>query len=115
MTETLKSQIETAVGQHRVFVFMKGTPDWPQCGFSKAVCDVFRAVDVPFAAANVLENLDAYRAALGEVTQWPTIPQIFIDGEFVGGCDILVEMYQKGELHQALGIEAPAPQETPAG
>ncbi len=115
MTEPLKTQIETAVTQHRVFVFMKGTPEGPQCGFSKAVCDVFGAIDVSFSAANVLENLEAYRAALGEITQWPTIPQVFIDGEFVGGCDILIEMYHSGELHQALGLEAPVPQETPAG
>lgn len=115
MNEQLKSAIEKAVAEHRVFVFMKGTPEWPQCGFSKAVCDVFKAIDAPFAAANVLENLDAYRATLGEITQWPTIPQVFINGEFVGGCDILVEMYHSGELHQTLGLPAPEPQETTAG
>ena len=98
----LQTQIETDIKASPVHVFMKGTPEWPQCGFSKAVCDVFRAVNVPFTATNVLTDLDNYRATLLGVTQWPTIPQVFIDGEFVGGCDILVEMYPSGELQKML-------------
>lgn len=109
MIEDLKTQIEQEVQGSRVHLYMKGTPDWPQCGFSKAACDVFRAVGVDFTATNVLENLDGYRTALASVTQWPTIPQIFVDGQFVGGCDILIEMYHSGELRQMLGVEtAPA-------
>ena len=88
MTEALTEQIRSEIAASRVHVYMKGTPEWPQCGFSKAVCDVFRAVGTDFTATNVLTDLDSYRAALGTLTQWPTIPQVFIDGEFVGGCDI---------------------------
>lgn len=98
----LQTQIENDIKASPVHVFMKGTPEWPQCGFSKAVCDVFRAVNVPFTATNVLTDLDNYRGTLLALTQWPTIPQVFVDGEFVGGCDILVEMYHSGELQKML-------------
>ena len=107
MTQELRSSIEQAVRDSRVHLFMKGTPEWPQCGFSKAACDVFNALGVQFTATNVLENLDAYRAELAAITDWPTIPQIFVDGEFIGGCDILIEMYHSGELHKLLGSEQP--------
>ncbi len=100
MSEQLKEQIEESVTGSPVHVFMKGTPEWPQCGFSKATCDAFRALDVPFTATNVLEDLDDYRATLMEVTAWPTIPQIFIGGEFIGGCDIVLEMLQSGDLEK---------------
>ncbi len=108
--EELKAQIEKDVAASQIHLFMKGTPEWPQCGFSKAACDVFRVLNVPFTATNVLENLDAYRAALGSITSWPTIPQIFIDGEFIGGCDILVEMYHQGELQKMLADKTAAEQ-----
>jgi len=108
MTEQLQEQIQAQVAASPVHVFMKGTPAMPQCGFSKAVCDVFNALGVEFTATNTLENLDAYRAALMSETQWPTIPQIFVGGEFIGGCDILIEMYHKGELQQVLGLQAAA-------
>lgn len=108
MTEQLQEQIQAQVAASHVHVFMKGTPAMPQCGFSKAVCDVFNTLGVEFTATNTLENLDAYRAALLAETQWPTIPQIFVDGEFIGGCDIVIEMYNKGELQQMLGLQAPA-------
>ena len=108
MNEELKSSLEAQIAASPVHVFMKGTPEWPQCGFSKAVCDVFNAVGVEFTATNVLENLDVYRATLMGMTQWPTIPQVFIKGEFVGGCDILIEMYNRGELQQMLDLPAPA-------
>ena len=105
----LKSQIEADVQASPVHVFMKGTPEWPQCGFSKAVCDVLGVLKVPFTATNVLTDLDNYRAELMTVSQWPTIPQIFIDGEFVGGCDILVEMYHSGDLQKLIAEKVPAP------
>lgn len=105
MSEALQEQIESSIQEDRVHIFMKGTPEWPQCGFSKAACDVFRTLDVPFSATNVLQDLDNYRTALSSITQWPTIPQIFVDGEFIGGCDIVVEMYQKGELQKLLQQE----------
>ncbi len=107
MTEDLQNQIKADVAANPIHVFMKGTPEWPQCGFSKAVCDVFNALGVPFSATNTLENLDAYRPALLALTQWPTIPQIFVKGEFIGGCDILIEMHNNGELQQVLGLQAP--------
>ena len=112
MSDELKTSIENNVANSPVHVFMKGTPDWPQCGFSKMVCDVFRAVETDFTTTNVLEDLDAYRAALGEISNWPTIPQIFVNGEFVGGCDIVVEMYRSGELARMLGQQGEASQET---
>ena len=105
MSEELRSSIDAAVANSPVHVFMKGTPDAPQCGFSKASCDVFRALGVEFTATNVLENLDAYRTELGQITQWPTIPQIFVNGEFIGGCDILIEKYNQGELRKLLVAE----------
>jgi monothiol glutaredoxin len=107
MTEELHDQIRAQVASSPIHVFMKGTPEMPQCGFSKAVCDVFGALGVEFTATNTLENLDAYRPALMAVTQWPTIPQIFVNGEFIGGCDILIEMYNSGELQQTLGLQTP--------
>ena len=100
MSQDIKQEIQAAIAGSPAHIFMKGTPDWPQCGFSKASCDALNAVGVPYTATNVLEDLDNYRAALLEVTQWPTIPQIFIGGEFVGGCDILLEMVQSGDLQK---------------
>lgn len=100
MSEQLKQQIEESITGSPVHVFMKGTPEWPQCGFSKATCDALGAIDVPFTATNVLEDLDSYRATLMEVTAWPTIPQVFIGGEFIGGCDIVLEMLQSGDLQK---------------
>ncbi len=103
MSAELKQQIEESIAGSPVHVFMKGTPEWPQCGFSKATCDAFNAIGVPFTATNVLEDLDNYRSSLMEVTAWPTIPQVFIGGEFVGGCDIVLEMLRNGELQEKVG------------
>ncbi len=111
MNDQLKSELEAQISGSPVHVFMKGTPAWPQCGFSKAVCDVFNALGVEYTATNVLENLDVYRATLMEITQWPTIPQLYVDGEFVGGCDIVIEMYHQGQLQEMLGLSAPTPAE----
>ena len=102
MSEQLKQQIQESIAGSPVHVFIKGTPEWPQCGFSKATCDALRAVDVPFTATNVLEDLDNYRATLMEVSAWPTIPQVFIGGEFIGGCDIVMEMLQSGDLEKKI-------------
>ena len=103
MSTELKQQIEDSVANSPVHVFMKGTPEWPQCGFSKATCDALRSIEAPFTATNVLEDLDNYRATLMEVTAWPTIPQVFVGGEFVGGCDIVLEMLRSGELQEKVG------------
>jgi len=103
MSAELKQQIEESIAGSPVHVFMKGTPDFPQCGFSKATCDAFNSIGVPFTATNVLEDLNSYRATMMDVTAWPTIPQVFIGGEFVGGCDIVLEMLRNGELQEKVG------------
>jgi monothiol glutaredoxin len=100
MSHELKEQIEQQVASSPVHLFIKGTPDAPQCGFSKAVCDAFLFLDVPFTTTNVLVDLDNYRGALQQLTQWPTIPQVFIGGEFIGGCDITLEMLRSGDLQK---------------
>jgi monothiol glutaredoxin len=103
MSAELKQQVEESIANSPVHVFMKGTPEWPQCGFSKATCDALSSIEVAFTATNVLEDLDNYRATLMEVTAWPTIPQVFVGGEFVGGCDIVLEMLRNGELQEKVG------------
>lgn len=81
----------------RVFVFMKGVPSEPLCGFSGAVVQILKAYEVDFDSCDVLENLDV-REQIKSYSDWPTIPQVYIDGNFIGGCDILLEMHQSGEL-----------------
>ena len=98
MSHPLKSKVDEIVKSSPVVIFMKGTPDFPQCGFSSRACQVLRAAGAEkFASVDVLSD-DALWEALEEYTQWPTVPQIFIKGEFVGGCDIAMEMYERGEL-----------------
>jgi monothiol glutaredoxin len=107
-TNPLRDQIQTAIGENPVILFMKGTPEQPMCGFSARTVAILNSVGRPFAAVNILPD-PRIRQELSTVSDWPTIPQLFIDGEFVGGCDIVTEMYESGELHQALGLEnAPA-------
>ncbi|QDZ21036.1 monothiol glutaredoxin [Chloropicon primus] len=98
-TESVSKLIETEVSKHKVFVFMKGIPEAPQCGFSNMVCRILDAYDVEYGSRNVLEDMEL-RQGIKDYTQWPTIPQVFIDGEFVGGCDILMEMHKNGELNE---------------
>jgi monothiol glutaredoxin len=107
-TNTLREQIETAIDENPVILFMKGTPEQPMCGFSARTVAILQSVGKPFAAVNILPD-PRIRQELSAVSKWPTIPQLFIDGDFVGGCDIVTEMYETGELHTALGLEnAPA-------
>ena len=80
---------------------MKGTPEMPQCGFSAQAVNILRHYNVPFAAKNVLEN-DELRQAIKEYSDWPTIPQLYINGEFVGGCDIMTELHNNGQLKELL-------------
>ena len=96
MSDVLK-QIEADVKSNKVIVYMKGTKDAPQCGFSAAVVDVFKMLSVPFETRNVLADSDL-REAIKQYSNWPTIPQIFIDGKFIGGCDIVRELFANGEL-----------------
>lgn len=97
MSNPVHDKIAKEVTENKIMIYMKGTPAMPQCGFSKAVVDVFEVLEVPFASRDVLAD-PALRDGIKAFTQWPTIPQVFIDGKFVGGCDIIREMYFKGEL-----------------
>jgi len=105
----LQTLISDAIKDNKIMLFMKGTPDFPQCGFSAAVVDILKQYRKPFAAWNILED-PRVRQELSAQSNWPTIPQIFINGEFVGGCDILREMHANGEI-QAL-IDAAFAEET---
>src|SRR5437764_12501587 len=91
-------------------LFMKGTPDQPACGFSAQTVAILQSLGRPFAAVNVLPD-PRIRQELSALSNWPTIPQLFVDGELIGGCDIVTEMYQSGELQQALGLDGGAPEE----
>ena len=93
--------IDTDVSKNKIFVYMKGVPEAPQCGFSNMVCRILDAYEVEYGSRNVLEDPEI-RQGIKDYTQWPTIPQVFMDGEFVGGCDILMEMHKSGELEDAL-------------
>ena len=93
----IREDIDAIVKSGDVVLFMKGTPQFPQCGFSGQVVQILDHVGVPFKGVNVLEN-DAVRQGIKDYASWPTIPQLYIKGEFVGGCDIVREMFQAGEL-----------------
>ena len=99
---SIQDLIKDQVTKNRVVLYMKGTPDFPQCGFSANAIGILRAcgVEQPFTV-NVLEETDI-RQGIKEYANWPTIPQLYVDGEFVGGCDIMFEMYQSGELQKML-------------
>ena len=109
-TNPLREQIQTAIEENPVLLFMKGTPEQPMCGFSARTVAILQSVGQPFAAVNVLPD-PRIRQELSTISNWPTIPQLFVDGELVGGCDIVTEMYESGELQQALGLENDAPTE----
>lgn len=94
---TSKEEIDKIIKNNKVVVFMKGVPDAPKCGFSNAVVQILRMHSVPYDSHDVLED-DAIRQGIKDYTNWPTIPQVFINGEFVGGCDIMLQMHQSGEL-----------------
>ena len=93
----IHNKIKEVVSSNDVVLFMKGTPVFPQCGFSAAVVEVMDHVEVPFKALNVLED-EELREGIKSFSNWPTIPQLYVKGEFVGGCDIIREMFQTGEL-----------------
>ncbi|HUF44048.1 MAG TPA: Grx4 family monothiol glutaredoxin, partial [Aestuariivirgaceae bacterium] len=100
MTE-IQSWIDNVVKTNDVVVFMKGTPEQPMCGFSGRVVQMLNYLGVPYQGVNVLES-DSLREAIKAYSDWPTIPQLYVKGEFVGGCDIVTEMFQSGELKQTL-------------
>ena len=101
MNEDLKKKINNEIKNNDVCLFMKGTPDVPQCGFSLAVSNVLKHLNIDFKGINVLED-PLIREGVKEYSDWPTIPQLYVKGEFVGGCDIIKEMFEKGELQAKL-------------
>jgi len=101
MDEQTKFFIEDSINDNDICLFMKGTPDSPQCGFSMAVSNILKILEVNFKGVNVLENQEL-REGIKEFSDWPTIPQLYIKKEFVGGCDIVKEMYENGELVKIL-------------
>jgi monothiol glutaredoxin len=108
MSNPTHARIQSDVESNPVVLYMKGTPVFPQCGFSAQVVQVLSHLGVKFKAFNVLED-DQLREGIKEFSNWPTIPQLYVGGEFVGGCDIVREMYQSGELAELLkdkGVEA---------
>jgi monothiol glutaredoxin len=115
---TPEQQISTAskeaIADNEVILFMKGTPEAPRCGFSARSVAVLEAVGTPFAAVDILPD-PRIRQELSAISNWPTIPQLFVRGELVGGCDIITEMYETGELAETLGVTPPddAPEEAP--
>ena len=101
MNDEIKNMIQNEIDNNEVCLFMKGTPDAPQCGFSMAVSNMLKILEVNFKGINVLEN-QKLREGIKVFSDWPTIPQLYIKKEFVGGCDIIKEMYENGELKQTL-------------
>tara|TARA_Y100000816_G_C26071208_1_gene563484 strand:+ start:258 stop:590 length:333 start_codon:yes stop_codon:yes gene_type:complete len=97
MKEEIKKKIETQISNNDVCLFMKGTPDAPQCGFSMAVTNIMKVLEVDFVSINVLEDQEI-REGIKVFSDWPTIPQLYVKNEFIGGCDIIKEMYETGEL-----------------
>jgi monothiol glutaredoxin len=107
----LRDEIQKAISENHVILFMKGTPNQPACGFSARTVAVLESVGQPFAAVDILPD-PRIRQELSALSNWPTIPQLFVDGELLGGADIVAEMYQSGELHEALGLEGAQPATT---
>lgn len=106
MSETanpIREAIQGAIAGNEVILFMKGTPEAPACGFSARTVGALHSLDVPFAAVDILPD-PRIRQELSELSQWPTIPQLFVGGELVGGCDIVLEMLESGELAELLGV-----------
>jgi monothiol glutaredoxin len=105
-TNPIRDAIAEAIADHQTILFMKGTPEQPACGFSARTVAALQALDAPFAAVDILPD-PRIRQELSSISNWPTIPQLFHNGELVGGCDIVTEMYETGELADLLGVEQP--------
>jgi monothiol glutaredoxin len=103
----LKQKVEELLGENQVFLFMKGTPEMPRCGFSMRVVGVLEQLGVEYGAVDVLPLLDPLREVTGELADWRTFPQLYINGDLVGGCDIVEEMFESGELAALVGAEQP--------
>lgn len=103
MTPETQERLETLIKQNKIMVFMKGNKLMPQCGFSNNVVQILNTLGVPFETIDVLADADI-RQGIKEYSSWPTIPQVYVDGQFVGGSDILIELYQKGELQEMVEV-----------
>ena len=101
----VQAEIKETVKKNDIVIYMKGTPTFPQCGFSSTVVQIFDYLEAEYTAVNVLEDMDI-RQGIKDYNNWPTIPQIFIRGEFIGGCDIAREMFETGELKALLSAES---------
>ena len=112
--QQISTAIQEAIAENDVLLFMKGTPEAPRCGFSARTVAALEALGKPYAAVDVLPD-PRIRQELSAISNWPTIPQLFVRGELVGGCDIVTEMYESGELAQVMGVQPPsdAPAEAP--
>jgi monothiol glutaredoxin len=99
----IREAIAEAIGEHETILFMKGTPEAPACGFSARTVAMLQSLEAPFAAVDILPD-PRIRQELSAISNWPTIPQLFVGGELVGGCDIVTEMYESGELAEVLGL-----------
>jgi monothiol glutaredoxin len=104
--DEIRGFIENSIKENRVMLFMKGTPQQPACGFSMRASGALNALGVKYAALDILPD-PRIREELSGLSGWPTIPQLFVDGELIGGCDIVMEMFESGELAETLGVEQP--------
>src|SRR5256885_8227410 len=109
----LKQKVEEVLRENRVLLFMKGTPEMPQCGFSMRVVGVLEQMGTEYGAIDVLPILDPLREVTGEISDWRTFPQLYVNGELVGGADIVEEMFESGELAEALGVKQPEATDAP--
>tara|TARA_Y100000816_G_scaffold273748_1_gene240374 strand:+ start:234 stop:566 length:333 start_codon:yes stop_codon:yes gene_type:complete len=104
MDQNIKDIITNEINENDICLFMKGTPEAPQCGFSLAVANILKVMEVKYKSVNVLEN-QKVREGIKEFSEWPTIPQLYVKKEFVGGCDIIKEMYENGELAKHFDVK----------
>ncbi|MEA2470014.1 MAG: monothiol glutaredoxin [Thermoleophilaceae bacterium] len=111
--EEIRDFIQSAIDENQVMLFMKGTPEQPACGFSMRTSAALNSLGVRYAALDILPD-PRIRQELSGISNWPTIPQLFVKGKLVGGCDIVMEMYEDGELAELLGVEQPSEDEAPA-
>jgi monothiol glutaredoxin len=112
--EEIRTFLQQAIDENEVMLFMKGTPEQPACGFSMRTSGALNELGVRYAALDILPD-PRIRQELSALSNWPTIPQLFVKGKLVGGCDIVMEMYEDGELAEMLGVEQPAEPEAPTG
>lgn len=110
--EEIRKFVEGAIAENKVMLFMKGTPDAPRCGFSMRTSAALNSLDIQYAAMDILPD-PRIREELSAISDWPTIPQLFVEGKLVGGCDIVMEMYESGELAELLGVEQPEEEPEP--